>query len=291
VQIVKGYSPTAAGLLLIPMVGGIMAGSIVSGQAIARTGRYRIFPIVGLALLVIGIGLLSQVHYDSSMVVVDIYAFIFGRGLGFNMQTLTLAVQNAVPPQDMGVATSSATFFRQMGGTLGTAVFLSVLFNNLPDKISAAFKVIAPTPEFQTALKDPQVIANPANAPVLKAIADPAQAAATSASALSDSSFINHLDPRLAKPFLIGFSDSIDGVFLLGAFVLLVGFVVVWFLPELKLRSQSGIDAARSQANGAGKAEAPSLLEEVAGGASENGHLVEDDERAPEGASVLDSLG
>jgi len=290
VQIVKGYSPTAAGLLLIPMVGGIMAGSIVSGQAIARTGRYRIFPIMGLALLVIGIALLSQVHYDSSMVVVDIYAFIFGLGLGFNMQTLTLAVQNAVPPQDMGVATSSATFFRQMGGTLGTAVFLSVLFNNLPDKISAAFKVIAPTPEFQAALKDPAVIANQANAPVLTAIADPAQAAATSASALSDSSFINHLDPRLAKPFLIGFSDSIAGVFLLGAFVLLVGFVVVWFLPELKLRSQSGIDAARSQANGAGKA-SPSLLEEVAGGASENGHLVEDSERAPEGASVLDSLG
>ena len=76
----------------------------------------------------------------------DVYAFMFGLGLGFNMQTLVLAMQNAVPPQDMGVATSSATFFRQMGGTLGTAVFLSVLFNALPGKIASAFGASVSTP-------------------------------------------------------------------------------------------------------------------------------------------------
>jgi EmrB/QacA subfamily drug resistance transporter len=246
-QIVKGYSPTEAGLLLLPMVLGIMAGSVGSGQAIARTGRYRIFPISGLFLLVTGLGLLSQMDADTSMVLVDSYAFLFGLGLGLNMQTLVLAIQNAVPPRDMGVATSSATFFRQMGGTLGTAVFLSVLFNRLPEAIVSAFGRLAPTPDFQAALNDPAVLANPANKPVLDAIADPSTGLATATSTLNDSSFIGALDPRLARPFLVGFADAIGGVFLLGAFVLAVGLVVIWFLPEEPLRNQSGIEARNEQ--------------------------------------------
>ncbi|MGN6688503.1 MAG: MDR family MFS transporter, partial [Actinomycetales bacterium] len=137
-QIVKGYSPTAAGLLLIPMVVGIMSGSVISGQIIAKTGRYRVFPIVGLALVLVAMVLMHSLSYVTPIWLVDIYAAIFGLGLGFNMQTLVLAIQNAVPPRDMGVATSSATFFRQMGGTLGTAVFLSVLFNGLPSRIADA---------------------------------------------------------------------------------------------------------------------------------------------------------
>ncbi len=247
-QIVKGYSPTEAGLLLLPMVVGIMIGSIGSGQVIARTGRYRIFPIVGLFLLVAGMLLLSRVTVDTSMVWVDVFAFIFGLGLGFNMQTLVLAVQNAVPPKDMGVATSSATFFRQIGGTLGTAVFLSVLFNRLPESIVSAFTAIAPTPAFQAAIKDPAVLADPANKPVLDALADPAAGLSAAGGALNDSSFIDALDPRLARPFLVGFADSISGVFLLGAIVLAVALAIVWFLPEEKLRNQSGIDARHQEA-------------------------------------------
>jgi len=244
-QIVKGKTPTQAGLLLVPLMIGIMAGSVISGQAIARTGRYRIFPIMGLTLLVIGLGLLSRISADTSIVEIDTYALIFGLGLGFNMQTLVLAIQNAVPPQDMGVATASATFFRQMGGTLGTAIFLSVLFNGLPDKISAAFKAVVPTPAFQAALKDPAVLSNPANKPVFDLMRSGAGAGASSA--LNDSSFINHLDPRLARPFLVGFADSIDIVFMLGAAVLFVAWLFVWFLPEEKLRTQSGIDASNYQ--------------------------------------------
>ncbi|MFZ0158538.1 MAG: MDR family MFS transporter [Kineosporiaceae bacterium] len=247
-QIVKGYSPTEAGLLLVPMVFGIMAGSVGSGQAIARTGRYRIFPIMGMVLLIVGMLLLSRITVDTSMVWVDVFAFLFGLGLGFNMQTLVLAIQNAVPPKDMGVATSSATFFRQMGGTLGTAVFLSVLFTRVPGTITSAFRTIAPTPAFQAALKDPAVLADPANRPVLDAMANPQAGLSAAGGALNDSSFINHLDPRLARPFLVGFSDAISTVFLLGAAVLAVAFVVVWFLPEEKLRSQSGIDARHQEA-------------------------------------------
>jgi len=244
-QIVKGRTPTEAGLLLLPLMVGIIGGSVASGQFIARTGRYKIFPIVGLALLVLGLGLMGTISADTSLVLVDVYALIFGLGLGFNMQTLVLAIQNAVPPQDMGVATSSATFFRQMGGTLGTAIFLSVLFNAVPDKIATAFKAIAPTAAFQSALTDPAVLRNPANKPVLDLLKNPT--AGVGSSALNDSRFINHLDSRLARPFLVGFANAIDIVFLLGAAVLLVAFVIVWFLPEEKLRSQSGIEARQTQ--------------------------------------------
>ncbi len=243
VQIVKGYSPTAAGLLLLPLMLGIMAGSVGSGQFISRTGRYKVFPIVGIGLLVLSMVLLSTITVDTSMVIVDIYGFLFGLGLGFNMQTLVLAIQNAVPPQDMGVATSSATFFRQMGGTLGTAVFLSALFSALPDKIAGAFQTAAADPSFTAALKSPEVLANPANKQILAALANPAAASAANSAVLSDSSFLSHLSPVLARPFLVGFAQASDLVFMLGAGVLLIALAVVWFLPEEKLRTSSGIDA------------------------------------------------
>jgi EmrB/QacA subfamily drug resistance transporter len=243
-QIVKGYSPTEAGLMIIPLVAGIMAGSIISGQVISRTGRYRIFPIVGAVLLVVGMLLFSQIHADTPIWQVLLIAPIFGLGLGGNMQPLVLAVQNAVPPQDMGVATSSATFFRQMGGTLGTAVFLSILFSTVGDKIAAAFKASAATPAFQAALRDPKVLADPTNASVVQAIKS---GTGLPAGALDDTSFLSRLDERLAKPFLAGFADSIDLVFLCGAAVLMVALVVVFFLPEERLRSMSGIEARRQQ--------------------------------------------
>lgn len=249
-QIVKGKSPTEAGLLLLPLMIGIMSGSVISGQTIARTGKYKAFPIAGLTLLVISLGLMSTVSADTSIVIIDVYGLLFGLGLGFNMQTLVLAIQNAVPPQDMGVATASATFFRQMGGTLGTAIFLSVLFNGLPDKIAAAFRAIAPTPGFQAALRDPAVIADPNNRLVLEGITSGSTSGAGS-QVLSDSSFINHLDPRLARPFLVGFADQMDVVFMLGTAVLAVAWVIVWFLPEEELRNTSGIQAREQDARAA----------------------------------------
>jgi len=247
-QIVKGYSPTEAGLLMLPLMVGIMSGSVGSGQTISRTGRYKVFPIVGLFLLVAAMLLLHRLDADTSIVVVDLYALIFGLGLGFNMQTLVLAIQNAVPASDMGVATASATFFRQLGGTLGTAVFLSVLFNRLPETIGSAFTQIAPTPQFQAALADPAVRADPANAPVLQAIAHPEAGLGGMSQVLDDSSFLAHLDPRLARPFLVGFSDAITSVFLIGAGVLAVALVLIWFLPEEPLRTSSGIESQRAEA-------------------------------------------
>jgi EmrB/QacA subfamily drug resistance transporter len=241
-QIVKGASPTEAGLLLLPMTLGIMSGSIVSGQIISRTGRYRMFPIVGSALLAVSLFVFHYVEYDTPLWQTMIVMLAFGVGLGFNFQPLTLAVQNAVPPQQIGVATSTATFTRQIGGALGTAVFLSILFSTAGEKITSALKAALPTADFQAALADP---ANAAVAQQLKA----AQASGGGAAGgvLQDSSFLNDLDERIAKPFLIGFSEAMDLVFLVGSFVMVVGFLVMLMLPHVELRKGSAYgDRAKS---------------------------------------------
>jgi EmrB/QacA subfamily drug resistance transporter len=249
-QIVRGHSPTQAGLLMLPLTAGLMSGSIISGQFISRTGRYRIFPIAGSLLFTVGMALLGTIKVDTSIGLVSGFAVLFGLGLGFNMQTLVLAIQNSVPPQDMGVATSSATFFRQMGGTLGTAVFLSVLFGTVLGNIKDAFTTAAKTPAFQQALKDPSVLADPNNKPIL----DLLHGSGGSGFSIDDSSFISKLDPRLARPVLEGFAHSMDLVFTIGAGVLAIAFVVSWFLPEEKLRTQSGLQARESDAAAAAAA-------------------------------------
>ena len=244
-QIVRGASPTEAGLLLLPLTAGIMAGSIVSGQLISRTGRYKIFPVVGAVLLTVSAFAFSRIGVDTPMWMTMVIMVVFGLGLGGNMQPLILAVQNAVDPREMGVATSSATFFRQVGGTLGTAVFLSILFSTAGDNIRRAFAAIVPTRDFQAAVNDPAVVADPANAPVLQLLQSGQEPGAGATGVLSDSSFLDDLDERLARPFLVGFSDSMDLVFLVGACILAVAIVVVAFLPEVELRTSSGIDQAR----------------------------------------------
>ncbi len=251
-QIVRGHSPTGAGLLMLPLTAGLMSGSVISGQFISKTGRYRIFPIAGAFLFTVGMLLFSTIHVDTSLVLVSLYSVIFGLGLGFNMQTLVLAIQNSVPPQDMGVATSSATFFRQMGGTLGTAVFLSVLFGSVVGNIKDAFTAAARTPAFQQALTDPAVTGNPDNQPILQMLKGGGETAFN----IDDSSFIDKLDPRLAQPVLEGFADSMDLVFTIGGGVLAIAFFVSFFLPEEKLRTQSGIQARESEAAAAAESKA-----------------------------------
>ncbi|WP_411122780.1 MFS transporter [Streptomyces sp. x-19] len=251
-QIVKGASPTKSGLEMLPLMAGMMIASIVSGQITAKTGRYKIFPIVGTALMVAAMLLFHyRVQWDTALWETMVYMLVFGLGLGGCMQTLVLAVQNAVPPQDMGVATASSTFFRQMGATAGTAIFLSVLFSTVGDKIGDAFKSAASTARFQSALKDPAVLHDPASKPVLDMLKHPTGGG--SSGVLSDSSFIQHLDPRLAEPFKRGFADSMHTVFLMGAVVVALAFVLMWFIKEVPLRQISGLQAraqAEAEANG-----------------------------------------
>jgi len=255
-QIVKGATPTEAGLMLLPLTAGIMAGSIFSGQMIARTGRYKIYPVVGSALLVVGLLLMSRVGVDTPVWQTMLVMSLFGLGLGGNMQPLVLALQNAVPPQDMGVATSSATFFRQMGGTLGTAAFLAVLFSTVGDRIRSEFVQQAASPAFRAALTDPKVLADPTNESVASAVRS---GGTLPTGALDDTSFLSRLDPRLARPFLEGFADSISLVFVCASAVLLIAAIVVWFLPEEQLRDVSGIQARQQDADEKAAAAAMSM--------------------------------
>jgi MFS family permease len=240
-QIVKGQTPTEAGLSLLPLTAGIMVAALVSGQVISRTGRYRAFPIVGCALLVVSLVLFAQVGVDTPLWWSFLSMALFGVGLGCNLQPVVLAVQNAAPPTDIGVATSTVTFARQMGGTLGTAVFLSVLFSAAGDRIADAFARAGEDPGFRAALTDEAVLANPANAEVARQVtaASGSGDAVAGSAVLDDSSFLSALDPRLAEPFRVGFSEAMDVVFWVAAAVMLVGFLVIAFLPELPLRSAS----------------------------------------------------
>jgi len=245
-QIVQGATPTEAGLLTLPLVLGIMIASVISGQVIARTGRYKIFPVLGTMLMAVGLLLLSRIGVDTPLWQVDIYMAVLGLGLGGCLQTLILAVQNTVSPRDMGVATASATFFRQMGGTLGTAIFLSILFSTVGDRIATAFATLAPTAQFRAALADPAVRADPANRPVLDALAG-GGLGGNATGVLDDSSFLQQIDPRLARPLLVGFAESISLVFLVAAASTALAFVLLLFLREVPLRTQSGFDARASE--------------------------------------------
>ena len=212
-QIVKGASPTKAGLLLLPLIAGMMSASLASGQFTSRTGRYKIFPVVGSILMVIGIALMTRIGADTPLWETDIYMALFGMGLGMNMQSIVLAMQNSVEPRDMGVATSAVTFFRQVGGSLGTAVFLSILFTRAATNI-------------------PHELAD-----------NGVQIPAGQSFSLDDTSGLAHLPAAVRHPILVGFSDAMDSVFLVGALVLLIGVVLSAMMKEIPLRTVSGQQA------------------------------------------------
>jgi EmrB/QacA subfamily drug resistance transporter len=218
-QVVKGLSPTMGGLAMLPVVVGIMSGSMFSGRFIARTGTYKILPVIGNALMVVALFLFSRVNADTPTWQTMIAMLLMGWGLGGNMQPVILAVQNAAKRTELGVATSSVTFFRQMGGTLGTAVFLSILFSTLGDKVGAAYTAAGSTSSFQDALRtwggDLQ---------------------ATLARATDDTSVLGDLPAVLAHPFKVGFTDATSLIYLTATFVMLAGLITVLFLPSLPLQ-------------------------------------------------------
>ncbi|WP_158879402.1 MFS transporter [Amycolatopsis anabasis] len=205
-QVVQGYTPTESGLLMIPLMGGIMSGSVISGQITGKTGRYKMFPVIGTFLIAVGALLFAQVEYNSALWHPLVYAAIIGLGLGGCMQTLIIAVQNAGPRRDMGVSTASATFFRQIGGTAGVAVFLTILFNVLPGNITKAFGGNAP-----------------------------AGAGGQLGDLQSNTSGIQDLPEQIRTPVLIGFTDSINTVFYVAAGVAALAFIVLLFMREIPL--------------------------------------------------------
>jgi EmrB/QacA subfamily drug resistance transporter len=227
-QTVNGADPTTAGLRLIPLMGGVLVTSIGSGQVISRVGRYKAFPIVGTALVVLGFLLLSTMDTRTGGLRAAVDLLVLGMGLGCVMQVLVLAVQNAVDYSDLGVATSGAMLFRSIGGAIGTATFGAIFTHELSSKLAAA-------------------------------AGSRGEALAASGGRLSPGQ-LHALPPPVRATYLTAFTDSLSTVFLMAAAVAALAFVLSWLLPELPLR-------ATAAASGIGDAlaapRAPDSLSEI----------------------------
>ncbi|HMH58828.1 MAG TPA: MDR family MFS transporter [Galbitalea sp.] len=254
-QIVKGSTPTESGFQLLPMILGLMISSIVSGQLISRTGRYKIFPILGTAFMGLGFVILTTLKADTNYWILAAAMLLVGLGLGQMMQTLTIASQNAVGPRDIGVATSSSTFFRQVGGTLGVAVIFSVVFSTIGDKITAAFTSPAGVAAIKAA-STPSIAGAKNNAAIMKTIYDPLLTAlaagkktggGATASLDGDTSFLNNASEVLKAPFLTGFSEAMVVGFWVSLAVIVVAFILAFFLKATPLRAKSAIQEVADQ--------------------------------------------
>jgi EmrB/QacA subfamily drug resistance transporter len=203
-QIVRGTSPTESGLRLFPMMGGLLLASVGSGQIVSRWGRYKVFPVVGTAFITVGLYLMSGIGVATSESLIGVYMAIFGIGLGLVMQVLVVAVQNAVSYEELGTATSSVTFFRMIGGSFGTAIFGAIFANVLTGNLIRDLHGIKVPSSLSAQIDNPTLIAR-----------------ASPAVRLGISQAIAH---------------SVDKVFLIGAPIAFVAFLLSWLLPEVPLR-------------------------------------------------------
>jgi EmrB/QacA subfamily drug resistance transporter len=203
-QLVYGASPTSSGLRLLPLMAGLLVAAILSGRAISRIGRYKAFPIAGTAILIGGMFLLSRLGVGTAPWLASLYMVVVGVGIGLVMQVLVLVVQNDVPPQAIGVATSTATFFRSVGGSFGVAIFGTIFASRLAHELSHL-------PLAVTARLGGGVHLNPEQA--------------------------RHLPPTVHADFLHAFANSLHGVFLWGMAMAVVPFLLSWLLKEVPLRT------------------------------------------------------
>ncbi|MDR6438852.1 EmrB/QacA subfamily drug resistance transporter [Paenarthrobacter nicotinovorans] len=230
-QLVKGLTPTEAGLMMITFTVGILFGSISAGRTISSSGVYRIFPILGTAILAGAATVMGLVlGVDTGLWVPGLIAVFFGVGLGFCMQPLTLAMQVSVPPKDMGVGTSTAAFFRSMGGAVGTAVFISMLFSTAANKIADGMKTAAASPDYQAVMRDPAVASDPANAKLFDFFKNGANN-----DSLNDTSWLHSANSTLTRPITEGFAQAIDVVMLTAAGLMIIAFLISFALPNKKL--------------------------------------------------------
>ena len=227
-QVVKGNTATEAGLKLIPFMLGIVSTSIFSGKAITKHGHYKRYPIIGTAIMTIGILLMSTLSTSTPFWQLSIYAIMVGAGLGLSMQTIVIALQNAVDFKDMGVATSSNTFFRSLGSVFGTAIFGTILTNRLGHYIAANFKELATT--------NPSALAGFDTAKL--------ETIKTNTGALQS------FPPVIKTTVLDAFVSSFHVVFFTAAPITALGFLLALFLRETPLRTNKDYAAAREESAG-----------------------------------------
>jgi EmrB/QacA subfamily drug resistance transporter len=212
-QIVKGESPTGSGLQLTPMMLGVLTASIIGGQLISKYGRYKVFPIVGTAVMSVGLLLLSRLGPGSSTWTASAYMLVVGIGIGMVMQVLVLAVQNSVDHRLMGVATSGTMLFRQIGGSIGVALFGAIFANrlgvNLADRLPGVQLPKTANPEA-----------------------------------------VAQLPPGIHDAYVSAFAASLQPVFVVGAVVGVAAFLLTWLLREMPLRHSTGTGETAGEAFG-----------------------------------------
>ncbi|MEU2246629.1 MFS transporter [Streptomyces sp. NPDC019224] len=204
-QMVDGATATESGLLMLPMMGGIVGASVVSGQLISRTGRYRAHPIAGSAISAVGMWLLSRLETDTPRLEYSIAQAVLGLGIGLVMPVLVLAVQNSVRPADLGTATSANNYFRQIGGSVGAAVFGTLFAGRLADALAVRLPSGADLP-------DPESIT-----PQL----------------------VHAMEPALRDAYIQAYADAMPRIFLYLVPVLVLGLFFAFFLKEKPLVSHS----------------------------------------------------
>jgi len=205
-QVAKGADPTNSGLQLLPLMGGLIVTSTLSGLLISRWGRYKVFPVVGTAIMAVGVYLLSTVGAGTSDAVMYLFMAITGIGLGGVMQVLVIAAQNAVPHRDIGVATAGATFFRSIGGSMGTAIFGAIFANVLGGRLISDLRGVTAVPKG------------------LGATISPGE--------------LSHLSPAVHAGVVAAYSSTIDTVFFVAVPFAVLAFALTWLLPEIHMRSQ-----------------------------------------------------
>ncbi|MER6128909.1 MFS transporter [Streptomyces sp. NPDC001795] len=206
-QMVDGASATESGLLMLPMMAGIVGASIVCGQLISRTGRYKLYPVLGSALAAVGMWLLSRLDVDTPRLQYSIWMAVLGAGIGMVMPVLILAVQNSVRPADLGAATSANNYFRQIGGSVGAAVFGTLFANRLSDALASRLPARA-----GARLPDPESIT-----PQL----------------------VHALPPALRDTYIAAYADAMPRIFLYLVPVLVLGLLIAVFLKEKPLVSHN----------------------------------------------------
>ncbi|AGJ58568.1 MULTISPECIES: MDR family MFS transporter [Streptomyces] len=219
-QYVDGDSATLSGVRTLPLVIGLLAASIFSGNVVSRTGHYRFFPVIGSLVMAAGLYLLSRMGPGSGVWLESLYMLVLGIGIGLSMQVLTIAVQNTVDYADLGTATSGVTFFRTLGSSFGTAVFGTIYANALRPNLTQGVEQAA------------------------RAGGDPASLARVAESPLA----VHALPPEQTAPLAQAYADTLHTVFLWTVPVALLGFVVSLFLKQVKLR-----DSARASSTDMGE--------------------------------------
>ncbi len=243
-QLVHGVSATESGLLLLPLLAGLLTMSISSGLYISRTGKYRWFPLAGTIVVTVGLVLLTRLGAHTSLVLVCLYILIFGLGLGLFMQVLTLVVQNAVPMQQMGVATSSVTFFRSMGGAIGASALGAVLTAGIAAELPRFLPPTVLAGAGSSGSKVAQFIQSPAVLDRLK-----------------------QTNPALHEGIIQAYSHAIDRIFLVAVPVSLLSIIAALFINQVQLRTSNTTARAPGVASpGGGGSEAESAASASPGG-------------------------